>query len=360
MGTPAPCILIQMEGQPRVNQRVLARACGVSTATISRALAGHPSVRESLRARIVAKARELGYRSDPRLAYLSRLRWAGGRSSSSVRVVALVDRYTGADRGEGKFEPLEATARRLGYEIEYLMAEEALGRGRQLSRSYFHRGIGALLIALHGSMEMPDFDWDRFSVVIVGEEYPQMPFYRVGTDWRQGFDLMSAKLQALGGSVGFALYRYPEAAGRELDRLIHAEALLLTQELGRLGLCRAPIFEYSENDAGAGRRFAEWLREHGIDVVCSNSAQLAAWLEGAAKEVEKRRPLFCIPCSSEARRLGIGGCGLQLGKRLSLGLEVLHENLLLDRRGLAEMPIKHLLPMVWLEEGSGAQSRRLT
>jgi len=51
-------------GHKRVTHRELAEACGVSTATISRALSGHPQVRNEVREQILREAQRLGYRPD--------------------------------------------------------------------------------------------------------------------------------------------------------------------------------------------------------------------------------------------------------------------------------------------------------
>ena len=45
-------------------QRDLAAACGVSVATVSLALRGHPRISAERRAAIVSAAEELGYRLD--------------------------------------------------------------------------------------------------------------------------------------------------------------------------------------------------------------------------------------------------------------------------------------------------------
>jgi DNA-binding LacI/PurR family transcriptional regulator len=339
----------------RVSHRDLARACGVSTATVSRALSGHPHVRAPVRDRVLATANRLGYRHDPRLAYLSRLRWAQGRSADSVKIVTLVDRFTGANPDDGKFIALHETARKLGYEIEFQLVEAVARAGPRLSRQYHHRGIQGILIALHSNDMLPLLDWERFSVVMVGEEYPTEPFHRVGTDWRQGFDSLTARMQREGRRVGFSLVRYAgeqRNAGRELNRIILSEALLQRAELAPERGGDAPLFRFDDDDPQARRRFQSWLREHHIDTVCCNDLSPARWL---AKR--KRRPrLYCLPWTEGARAFGLGGCAMQLGERFSLALRLLHENLIMDRRGFAPLPAKTLLPMRWEEPAPTPQA----
>ncbi|MDD5707668.1 MAG: LacI family DNA-binding transcriptional regulator [Kiritimatiellae bacterium] len=65
----------------------IARECGLSTASVSRALNGHPSVSEDNRARVLAAAEKLGYRPDPVLKRF----FAVARSGGTRTVVFLID-----------------------------------------------------------------------------------------------------------------------------------------------------------------------------------------------------------------------------------------------------------------------------
>src|SRR2546426_2994910 len=51
-------------GRARVTVRDVAEAAGVSTATVTRALQGHPAVRDETRTKVEAAARQLDYRPD--------------------------------------------------------------------------------------------------------------------------------------------------------------------------------------------------------------------------------------------------------------------------------------------------------
>ncbi len=66
-----------------------AREVGLSPVTVSRAMNNSPSVRSKTRDKILAKARELGYRADPAARAL-----AGGQQFRHVGVLAVTDRYT--------------------------------------------------------------------------------------------------------------------------------------------------------------------------------------------------------------------------------------------------------------------------
>ena len=307
-------------------------------------------MRNEVRERILREAQCLGYRPDPRLAYLSRLRWSSGRSGDSVKILMLIDRFTGADLRHPKFRELERTAAGLGYEIEYAYAEETRKQGARLSRQYTARGIRGVLISLHVTSLLPALRWEDFSVVIVGEEYADQPFTRVGTDWRQGFDLLTERMKESAESIGFCLIRYsarPDSAGGELSRILHAEALLQQAELLAEGRGGAPVFRCDETEAAAPARFRHWIGEYGIDAFMCNSLFPPRWLEQNTSERRTMPKPYLLPWIQEAVEYGLQGCSLNLGNRFSLGIRLLHENLLLDRRGYVELPTKTLVPMKW-------------
>ncbi len=321
------------------NHRQIAAACGVSTATVSRALAGHPHVRGEVRRRVAAAARRLGYAPDPRLAYLSRLRWGRGRKPDSVTIAVLCDRFT--SRGTDKFRALARRAGELGYQLDVVPVEGAAAAGRNLGREFFHRGIQGLLINLHDPSALPEVDWNRFSVVMVGEERPELAFHRVGTDWRQAFDLVCERAWARGHRrIGFSLARFE---GTELNRLMLGEALLHRDELRGRGRAAPPLFRFGADAPGVREAYEGWRREHRVACVIANNGHPFAWREAAGR----RRPEILHVCLTEALvAAGAEGADARLGPRFAAALRLLHEMMLVDRRGFAPESTRTLYPVV--------------
>ena len=110
---------------------------------------------------MLAAAKSLGYQNDPRFAYLSRLRWGAKRSSDTVVVALLLDRYT--SRNPSKFTRLKETAARYGYKLEMILLEQVQKENRNLSRELYHRGIQGLLINIHDESVFPEMEWQRFT-----------------------------------------------------------------------------------------------------------------------------------------------------------------------------------------------------
>lgn len=321
-----------------LNHRDLAAACGVSTATISRALGDSPHVRPEIREKVRSMARELGYQPDPRLALLSRRRWERGRKSDSVVLAVLTDRYT-TQRKE-KFRDLTAEGARLGYTIERIQLEPARLAGRKLDRELYQRGIRGVLIDLHDPAVLPDLDWTRFCVVMMGEERPELPFFRVATDWRQVFDLHCQNALATGRQrVGIALVRYQ---GPAMNRMMLAEALLHREELCQAGAADVPLHRYEAEHPKSPAAFRLWAKTHRLDAIIVNDTHPVAWLSSSARD-----RLQHVALNAAQIERGDPGTDLCLGERLAAAVRILHELVLTDRRGFASAPTRTLHPVLW-------------
>jgi DNA-binding LacI/PurR family transcriptional regulator len=335
--------------EKRINHRDLAAHCGVSTATVSRVLAGHPRVSKQAQERVRKAAVALGYEADPRLAFLSRLRWAHGRRAEKTKVLVVLDRYTKAAPTHPKFGEINRLARELGYELELVSMEEVKAQARRYSREWWQRGVTGLILSTHAGGELPELDWKHFSVVIVGEEFPAARFYRVGSDWRQGFDMLAEKIGSEGERVGYCFFDYGRAgdalAGKELGRLLQAEMLLQRAEFAAVGRSAGPVLRLKDQGQAGAVQFRAWWARYRPDTVISNTAQ--AWRWAAQETGSNAARFFMVPKIGPWAANEPPGCGYHLARRLMLALRTLHENLLLDRRGYSALPIKLLTPMEW-------------
>jgi LacI family transcriptional regulator len=186
--------------------RDLARAAGVSVATVSMALRNDPRVHPETRGRIHTLAAEMGYRPDPRISdlmgYLRR-----GRSGGFRETIAYVSKMTwNVLQGYSIFyETYLGSARRaqdLGYLVEYhtvstTMTEERLGR---ILRNRGIRGVIALPdvhpdSALRGYKSFP---WEHFASVAIGFSCPHPNTHRITPDQIQTMHIALEASRRLG------------------------------------------------------------------------------------------------------------------------------------------------------------------
>ncbi|VGO11727.1 HTH-type transcriptional regulator KdgR [Pontiella desulfatans] len=164
-------------GARRVTLRDIAKELGVSHVTVSKALRNQSGASEELKARIQAKAEEMGYQPDPMLAALSHYR----KSSKTKPVqasLAWINTWTDPNQLR-QFKEFDLywqgaaeSARRLGFKLqEFSTAEIPLRRLETILKTRNIQGI--LLPPLRDPVEgLQAFDWSSFAVVRFGQAIP--------------------------------------------------------------------------------------------------------------------------------------------------------------------------------------------
>jgi DNA-binding LacI/PurR family transcriptional regulator len=116
----------------------VARLAGVSTATVSRALRGLPTVSEATRVRVLDAAAQLGYTASP-----SASRLAGGRTGSIAVVVPRLTRWFFATVVEAAEEALYQA----GYDLLlYNLGGREQARQRLLHTAALHKRVDAVML----------------------------------------------------------------------------------------------------------------------------------------------------------------------------------------------------------------------
>lgn len=317
----------------------IARRLGVSKATVSRALAGNERVPEARRTEIATAARGLGWRPDARLGYLSALRWRG-RSSGHVVIAYLCDRYTVAH--PDKRRELQEHAAALGYRLEHWRLDDRAGRN--VAARLRNRGVQGVLIDLHQNEVAPALSWDAHSAIVMGEEHAGLKLHRVATDWPAVLEQVRARCVDEGRrAVLLALRRF---AGTGLTRELTRAARGATGEFASAGL-RCVVDYFEEQEETAGGRLERCLLKDGFDaaVVCTTAAANVALAASATRSGPRAVYALMQPA-------GLGDAAacldINLGLRARTALDLLHLELLNNRRGLPAVPVRHLLPGRWL------------
>jgi DNA-binding LacI/PurR family transcriptional regulator len=154
-------------------QADLAKALGLTQATVSLALRGDPRITEARRKQIQEAALEMGYRPNPTAVTLAHFK----RNSTQKPVqaaLAWLNFYSDPKslRSLGEFERYwrgaNATAEKFGYHLDdFPCARTPMHR---LESVLTARGISGILLPPHGQIrpDWSDFHWRQFSVVRFG------------------------------------------------------------------------------------------------------------------------------------------------------------------------------------------------
>lgn len=203
-----------MPASERLTQRELARKLGVSQATVSRSLAGHPRQADATCVRVRQEAEQAGYRPDPVLASLNAYRRTRRPISQGQALAWFGDLPLKQSVYENTLVQMaQSRAERLGYRLEHFLASEPGFTPDRFEKIFSARGIAGVIFGPrqqpHARIELPI---DRFSAVALGRSIQWPPVDLVSTDHFQTMQLCCQELRALGyRRIGFALnQRYHE------------------------------------------------------------------------------------------------------------------------------------------------------
>lgn len=242
-------------------------------------LGGKAGVSESTRARIVALAKELGYRPNPYVSAFMRSRRRGHRAAQRP-MLALVNGLDRADAWRKSPSPTRrqiregviAQAAELGYELqEFWLHQDGMSPER-FSRMLHARGIHGLILGpLPDYVLPPALHWDYFAAVALSVPVKTLPLHAVCND--HYFSSLRAVDEC--GRLG---YRRPGLLMRRSHGELFQgrwEAGFLTgqQRLAEKKSVKPLLLETvevaAEFDVAALRR---WLRRERPDVIVTSAA----------------------------------------------------------------------------------------
>jgi LacI family repressor for deo operon, udp, cdd, tsx, nupC, and nupG len=232
----------------------VARLAGVSTATVSRALRGLPTVSQSTRDRVLAAAAQLGYAASP-----SASRLAGGKTGAVAVVVPRITRWFFATVVEAAEEALHQG----GYDLLlHNLGGSETERQRLLRTAALHKRVDALMLV---ATPLQGADFDAVTslalpgvTVSSGTGVPGWPSIRID-------DVAAARL-ATNHLIESGHRRIAHISGDPADELAfttHIDRRRGYREaLGAAGITSDPALDVEEEFtvAGGERAVAELLR----------------------------------------------------------------------------------------------------
>jgi len=192
----------------------VARAAGVHPSTVSLALRQHPSIPESTRQRIGAIAGSLGYRPNPMVSALMRVRRSreGGDDGNVIAfLTAFVKRneWREIPKYVRLFEEASSYAHEHGYRLEEFWLYEKGVTPARLRSILLSRGIrGVMICPLPSGGQAIDFDFGDFAAIAFGLTLHQPALDQVTIDYYGVMELAINKLREAGRRrLGFVTAR---------------------------------------------------------------------------------------------------------------------------------------------------------
>ncbi|MCH6256921.1 LacI family transcriptional regulator [Puniceicoccaceae bacterium K14] len=264
-----------------VTLRTIAKALGVSHATVSLALRDSPQISATRRAEIKQAAKEMGYKPDPILRQLASYR----KGSTDVSIKSTIAWINDWAKPEGFFKQSEfqkyyggakEMANKLGYNLEPFNTREQNITKRRLTSILSSRGIRGIIVPPHPDLyDIPDSLWNDFAILRIGFNNPNSKRHIVCPDQYEGGRIAAQNMLA----AGYKRIGYIGYLGKE-ERIRHhfVAAFQTTRDLAIAEENRVPpLFLDSPNPVDGKEIYRKWLTKYKIDAVFVSAPKVEQW-----------------------------------------------------------------------------------
>ncbi|WP_043584212.1 LacI family DNA-binding transcriptional regulator [Geminisphaera colitermitum] len=331
----------------RPTQRDIARAAGVTQATVSLALGNHPRLSTEIRERIKTIAQQLGYCPDPYLAGLSAYKKQRRPRGYQATLAWISNFPPGRQHWRNistflhYYEGATARAAELGYQLEdHDLAAPGMtpARMEQILRT---RNIPGILLAPQPEPLMRlDLNLDRFSSVTFGYSLVSPRLHMVTHHHFRSTETLLRKLRSLGyRRIGLAL----EAENELRIERIPSSAFLSEQRdwshTERIPLLNEPRL--------TRERFLKWYSRYKPDVVVTLWDFAHIWLTDAGVRIPEDTGMALLSVRyRDGFYAGIWENPEEVGARaVELLIDLVHRG----ERGIPQLPSCLMLEGTWLD-----------
>lgn len=284
---------------PEITLSFLAKSCGISSATASRALSGHPNVRAEVRERVLAVARQHGYQRNNLVStIMGQVR--GARTQHFIGNLAIVHVPSPQQpeinpMQQRIIQAAEMRALELGFRIGSfnLGVHDAgpAGLGRMLRA----RGVlGVIFLQPDSNDTTAGFPWENFASLQIDYDSPSLRHHTITLDHH--FTLISAleRLRALGyARIGLFIERHKD------KRLVHkwTGAFRSFQE-NQGGIGHVPVLMTETMNTFD---FMAWQQEHQPDLIVGHVDRALLWLKRGGVNVPEDIGFFNLNWNERMR-----------------------------------------------------------
>ncbi len=342
------------------NQRHIARALGVSQATVSLAMRGDPSIPESTRQAIFRKAAEIGYRPNPMVSVLME-HIRSGREVKDQGCIAILQTVSLRSNAPGagpktyatQLEGFRSQAVLRGYRTETFRLENSEKQIQSIDRQLYSRGIAGVFLAAprHPSYHSPlPMDWSRYACSTVSYSWWEPAVDRVSSHHRHNVDLAVAKALERGYQrIGMCL---PPDTQRGIESNWLAGYLVCESHLPRNR--RIPLFQGNLKDSSR-QDFERWFERWKPDVLITLVGEEAAWLRQLGIGFDQVG-LVCLNLPPDSSLSGVVENNEDVG---ATACDIIVNKLTHNERGLPNRPRLILIDGSWNDGESlpGRQTR---
>lgn len=332
--------------------RTLAERCGISAATVSRALSDHPNVRVGVRRRVQEEARRAGYVRNHLVGALM----AHVRAARTERFLGNLAIVHVPSPEQPRPRPMQQTmidaardrARELGFRIDLFSLERAPHAAAALGRMLRARGVqGVIFLYSKQTDSARGFPWEHFASTEIDYGSATLLQHTVAIDHHVTLTNALTRLRGLGyRNAGLFIERFKD------ERLIHkwtAAFRSFQENQGGIGDTPVLMREAMTRDA-----FLAWHDRHRPDLVMGHIDEAIVWLRSVSLSVPKQRGFFNLNWNERGRPCA----GLNLRPELqgTTAIDSVVGQIHRNERGLPSDPHTVMVSGRWID---GASIRRM-
>jgi LacI family transcriptional regulator len=325
--------------------RALAKRCGISPATASRALSGHPNVSAKVRAKVLQLAQAEGYQRNQLISgVMAQVRNA--RTQHFVGNLALVH-VPSPEQPELRpmqkrmVDGAKARAQDLGFQTGTFNLGLGAGAHATLARVLRARGVmGVVFLHSNSNGKVAAFPADDFAIVQIDYDSPELRHHTVSLDHH--FTLIGAltRLRAAGyRRIGLFLERHKD------DRLLHKwSAAFRSFQENQGGIGQVPPLQVA---ALTPPEFNRWRKAHQPDLVIGHVDRTVGWLGEAGLHVPEDTGFFNLNWNE--RTLPCAGLDLRPELHGWVAVETLAAQIQRSERGWPADPRTVMFNGLWVD-----------
>lgn len=319
----------------------IARAAGLSKATVSRALSGHPRVAGDTRTRISKLARDLGWRPDAALSALARRRWPDGRRPTSTKLIYLHNLRSNTGERLSRYKEIAAEA---GYDLQVARLDsvgDPRGYGQRLEDS----GVRGIILHSVDDRSEGAPQVQRCARVVIGFGFEDLPLHRVMADHSLNLRVAVEKVRDRGyRRIGFL----GTVTASERRRRLLADHFFLMRMHLEADLGPQPSVHWHQGGSDTAPLEA-WIAQEQPDVIVADHVDRCEDVLGLGASARRLGLVGLVNRSRLQRDEALSQISVRRVTAFRHALHILHDAILREEFDFPQVPVRILIPGSWHE-----------